>query len=186
MGNTLPAGACANYNYVYNRGTAITNTTYHFSVDVKPGCTDTSITHNTLTYNDVLSEGQCWLDRNLGASQVATAYDDHNAYGDLYQWGRATEGHEAITWASSGSSDNAEQGNETTTKATTAVPSVGSNAWNGKFITVNSSGPGFRDWLLTHDDTLWQGESGANNPCPAGYRLPTESEFETERASWGA
>ncbi|MCD4736862.1 MAG: hypothetical protein K8R53_12530, partial [Bacteroidales bacterium] len=36
--------------------------------------------------NDVT--GKVWLDRNLGASQVATSSTDTNAYGDLYQWGR--------------------------------------------------------------------------------------------------
>lgn len=28
--------------------------------------------------------GQVWMDRNLGASQVATAFDDAASYGDLY------------------------------------------------------------------------------------------------------
>jgi uncharacterized protein (TIGR02145 family) len=35
-------------------------------------------------------------------------------------------------------------------------------------------------------DNLWQGVTGINNPCPSGYRLPTDSELEAERASWGA
>jgi hypothetical protein len=35
-----------------------------------------------------------WLDRNLGATQVATSLNDSDAYGDLYQWGRAKDGHE--------------------------------------------------------------------------------------------
>jgi hypothetical protein len=33
-----------------------------------------------------------WLDRNLGATQVATKVDDSAAYGDYYQWGRAKDG----------------------------------------------------------------------------------------------
>jgi hypothetical protein len=41
--------------------------------------------------------GRVWLDRNLGATQVATSFDDSAAYGDLYQWGRAKDGHEDRT-----------------------------------------------------------------------------------------
>ncbi len=36
------------------------------------------------------------------------------------------------------------------------------------------------------DDNLWQGVNGINNPCPAGYRLPTEAELNAERLSWGS
>jgi len=38
--------------------------------------------------------GETWMDRNLGASRRATSSGDNLAIGDLYQWGRATEGHE--------------------------------------------------------------------------------------------
>ena len=34
------------------------------------------------------------MDRNPGASQVATASNDGQAYGDLYQWGQLSDGHE--------------------------------------------------------------------------------------------
>lgn len=43
-------------------------------------------------YNPVT--GRVWKDRNLGASRVATSVNDVEASGDLYQWGRATDGHE--------------------------------------------------------------------------------------------
>jgi len=32
--------------------------------------------------------GETWMDRNLGAIQVATSSTDADSYGDLYQWGR--------------------------------------------------------------------------------------------------
>jgi len=113
--------------------------------------------------------GKTWMNRNLGASQVATSSTDAAAYGDLYQWGRATEGHESRI---SGT---------TTTIATTAVPMAG-NTWDGLFIIVAPVSPW--DWLTPQDNTLWQGVSGTNNPCPAGFRLPTGSEWEAERLSW--
>jgi uncharacterized protein (TIGR02145 family) len=31
---------------------------------------------------------------------------------------------------------------------------------------------------------LWQGVNGTNNPCPTGYRIPTEAELNNERLSW--
>ena len=123
----------------------------------------------TVTYGTVIgANSKCWLDRNLGASQVATGITDINSYGDLYQWGRAADGHQSRT------------SNKTTTNASTAVPSSG-NLWDGLFIEENNSP---KDWLTNQDNNLWQGASGTNNPCPSGYRLPTEAEWETERRSW--
>lgn len=50
---------------------------------------------NGFVYNEVTSPtGRIWMDRNLGASQVAISSTDSASYGDLYQWGRATDGHE--------------------------------------------------------------------------------------------
>jgi hypothetical protein len=52
-----------------------------------------------LEYKLVLSPdtGRVWLDRNLGARQVCTSSTDAACYGDLYQWGRAKDGHESRT-----------------------------------------------------------------------------------------
>jgi hypothetical protein len=38
------------------------------------------------------------MDRNLGASQVATSSTDPASYGDLYQWGRPADGHQIRTY----------------------------------------------------------------------------------------
>ncbi len=116
--------------------------------------------------------GKIWMDRNLGASQVATSLTDAASYGGLYQWGRAADGHESRT---SLAYDGAASG-----YATTPTPN-GGNAWDGKFITTAND---TTDWLSTPDSLLWQGVNGANNPCPSGYRLPTQAEFNCELNSW--
>ena len=113
--------------------------------------------------NTVCSVGRVWMDRNLGASRVATSLADSEAYGDLYQWGRLADGHEK---RASGTSS---------TLSTEDVPG------HGSFITVSS--PPY-DWRTPQNNALWQGASGTNNPCPAGFRLPTIAELAAERASW--
>ncbi|MDP2967136.1 MAG: FISUMP domain-containing protein [bacterium] len=117
-----------------------------------------------VTYGTVESQGGCWMDRNLGADRVATAYDDADAYGDLFQWGRLDDGHQ-------------DRGSETTDTL-----SITDNPGHSKFILSLDDLP--YDWRSPHNDNLWQGISGINNPCPEGWRLPTETELDTERASW--
>jgi hypothetical protein len=106
--------------------------------------------------------GKIWMDRNLGASQVAISSTDDASYGDLYQWGRGTDGHQSRT---SGT---------TTTLSSSDVPG------SANFII---SGPPY-NWRSSQNDNLWQGVSGVNNPCPTGYRIPTEAEWDAERLSW--
>jgi uncharacterized protein (TIGR02145 family) len=107
--------------------------------------------------------GKTWMDRNLGASQVATSSTDALAYGDLYQWGRGPDGHQC------------RNSGVTSTLSSTDQPG------NGNFI-ITSNTP--NDWRSNQNDNLWQGINGINNPCPTGYRLPTETEINTERLSW--
>jgi uncharacterized protein (TIGR02145 family) len=53
----------------------------------------TVVAPDGLTYGTVIAEdGRCWLDRNLGATQVATSATDSSAYGGYYQWGMSTPG----------------------------------------------------------------------------------------------
>jgi hypothetical protein len=55
---------------------------------------------------------------------------------------------------------------------------------NGNFIVLPSGSPG--DWRNPQNANLWQEINGVNNPCPSGYRLPTESELNAEVSSWVA
>ena len=123
----------------------------------------TTVVGPTDVYNPATSK--IWMNRNLGASQVATSSTDAAAYGDLYQWGRATDGHESRT------------------SGTTATLATSDTPGHGNFITTGSSP---WDWRSPQNDNLWQGVSGTNNPCPSGYRLPTEAEWNAERTSWSS
>ena len=107
--------------------------------------------------------GKIWMDRNLGASQVATSSSDAASYGDLYQWGRRADGHQCRT------------------SATTATLSSIDQPANGNFVLATTSP---YDWRSPQNTNLWQGVNGINNPCPSGYRIPTEPELEAERLSW--
>jgi len=125
-----------------------------------------TITHNGFTYGTVTSPytGRVWLDRNLGASRVCTALDDAECYGDYYQWGRGTDGHEKTNSA---------------TTSTLATDITASSA-NGSFIiTLNNS-----DWTTADSDGSlrafeWSKIDGTSI-CPVGYRVPTIDELTAE------
>jgi uncharacterized protein (TIGR02145 family) len=113
--------------------------------------------------------GKVWLDRNLGASQVATSSTDTASYGDLYQWGRGADGHQLRT---SGT---------TATLASSWLSGIG--PWNGLFITTLTTP---FNWLSTPETHMWSGTAAENNPCPSGFRLPTNAEWEQERRTWSS
>lgn len=120
---------------------------------------------SAFTFNTVIgANGKIWIDRNLGAAQVATSSTDVASYGDLYQWGRESDEHQKRTSPT------------TSTLATTDFPG------HGNFIiSPNQPNP----WRSgQQNNNLWQGVNGVNNPCPDGYRLPTETEWKAEIASW--
>ncbi len=114
--------------------------------------------------------GRIWMDKNLGASQVATSSTDADAYGDLYQWGRLADGHQIRT------------------SSTTFELSSSNTPGHDLFIIIgldNEVNPTYpHDWRDPQYDNLWQGVLGLNNPCPNGYSIPTEAEWEAERQSW--
>ena len=111
------------------------------------------------------STGKTWMDRNLGASQVATSSTDANSYGDLYQWGRGSDGHQCRN------------------SATTSTLSGSDQPAHGDFILASRP---LDDWRSPQNTNLWQGVNGVNNPCPSLYRLPTETELDAERSSWSS
>lgn len=108
--------------------------------------------------------GWIWMDRNLGATQVATSLTDEEAYGYLYQWGRGTDGHQLRT------------------SSVTTFLSSSDQPGHGEFIDGGSA----KDWRSPSNDLLWQGVSGVNNPCPEGFRIPTDIEWYNELFYWSS
>jgi uncharacterized protein (TIGR02145 family) len=108
--------------------------------------------------------GKTWMDRNLGASQVATSSTHVASYGDLYQWGRGADGHQLRT-------------SQTTTQTSGTL-----KPGHAMFILSSS------DWRHKYhpksEPFVWNGVNGINNPCPSGFRLPTVVEWEAEFATW--
>ncbi|RYE14190.1 MAG: hypothetical protein EOP51_28560 [Sphingobacteriales bacterium] len=113
--------------------------------------------------------GRKWMDRNLGAKRAATAFDDYQAYGDLFQWGRPADGHQLISWAAS-SGVNAGTGVNGTTSTLSNVDSPD----NSLFILGGGSK---RDWRTTPNESLIL----VNDPCPTGWHLPTSPEWDAEQ-----
>ncbi len=120
-----------------------------------------------------------WMDRNLGASQVATAIDDEDAYGYLFQWGRFKDGHQCRDCQDGYDAGIVDCGND----RFTYIKSTTNNPDHQKYIIYPDSDPN-KDWLQTPNSDLWQGDGGINDPCPDGYRLPTEAEWQQEVDSW--
>ena len=132
------------------------------------------IVHHGVRYKVVTSPytGHKWLDRNLGATQVCTSFDDAACYGDYYQWGRNTDGHEKSSFG-------------TTSTQATDVNNVG----DGNFITSDDAND--YDWAKAVDgdgslrSANWAKTDGTS-VCPVGYRVPTISELHAELLDIGS
>ena len=111
-----------------------------------------------------------WMDRNLGAVQVAIGPRDQLSFGSLYQWGRYSDGHQL-------------RDSDTTRAIAYVHDAINNHEWKGKFILENEALV-TGDWMDPQHHTLWQGINGINNVCPDGFRIPSESEWEDERKSW--
>ena len=181
IGNTNLGWLLAQFTYATNNsgGTAI----FEFrNIAAIPDRNIADAAHR-MFYMPVLgADGKTWLNNNLGANYAnttngafnpatqATGSNDFNAYGSLFQWGRYSDGHELINWTgtTSGSGVNGQ------------VSGPLGSPWTSNIFILSSTD----DWRNPPNNNLWQGISGTNNPCPIGYRLPTDTELDNQRLSW--
>jgi len=122
----------------------------------------TSITYKNLTYKTLQSPltGKIWLDRNLGATQACENFDDVLCFGNYYQWGRDTDGHEK--------SDSLTQ----------SMQINDLNTSNSKFVI------GYTNWSNddingTRRQDYWAHIDGSS-VCPKDFRIPTFNEILEE------
>ncbi|WP_180324350.1 inverse autotransporter beta domain-containing protein [bacterium endosymbiont of Bathymodiolus sp. 5 South] len=128
---------------------------------------DDDITFKGLSYTLITSPdtGRIWLDRNLGATRVATSSTDSAAYGYSYQWGRNDDGHESRT------------SGITTTRATTIAPAHNNYIFNN--ITYYWTSADSNGALRA---AAWA-DGGSNDICPVGFSVPTEAELAADTIS---
>jgi hypothetical protein len=137
--------------------------------------------------------GKQWLTHNLGAAVTRVDYEGFNPLarisdlgvneyqGSMFQYGRDSDGHEVYNFPRDGSNGNITGLTAETNTANfpnTAMPNNTTvyyyrNSYNQSVVDgywFTSPGPGIST------ANLWNGVDGVNNPCPFGYRLPTEQE----------
>ena len=131
------------------------------------------IIHNGTTYGTVTSPytGKVWLDRNLGASRVCTAYDDTACYGDYYQWGRNYDGHQRST-----SSFTSTQATDIKFAGSSYIIGLSGNDYDWAADADSEGSLRFSNWSATDGSSV----------CPIGFRVPSLVELRVEISGIGA
>jgi uncharacterized protein (TIGR02145 family) len=175
IGNDYLGWLLAQFTYATNNSGGTANFQFR-NIAAIPDRNYDDAAHRMLYLPVLGADGKTWLNNNLGANYAnttsgafnpaaqASSSTDANAYGSLFQWGRGADGHEFRT-----------SGNIAGPIAT---------PWTSTNFFTNNTTP--FDWRTPQDDNLWQGVSGTNNPCPIGYRVPTDTELDNQRLTWSS
>jgi uncharacterized protein (TIGR02145 family) len=155
------SGKLTNIGYVNSSGKIINDYNGHFA-----NCDGSS---PTVVVEVTSITGKVWMDRDLGAQRAAISATDNFSYGCLYQWGRGNDGHASVIYTSSTSGIAAN--GLTTNPSITDTPGHNLFIW-AAIVTA--------DWRTLGNDMMWQGVNGINNPCPTGFRVPTQTELSAE------
>jgi len=128
-----------------------------------------NILFNGVTYGIIEYNGKKWFDRNLGAKESCSDYKGNKScWGDLYQWGRISDGHQ---YRDSGVSLK---------KLETCMDN------SDKFIVVESSGAILKEvnkiatskWYKRCDDKIWY-KKALRNLCPTSWHVSSKKDIES-------
>ena len=102
--------------------------------------------------------------KNMTAAQQAAHTNAADTYGDLYQWGRMADGHE-------------KRNSPVIAGPVSALDANGQPTGTsiGRFITVTAD---LYDWRTPQNNSLWGVPKTIQDPCPAGWRVPTVAEWQ--------
>jgi len=138
----------------------------------------------------VLINGVRWATRNLASH--GKFVEKPEDYGALFQWGRKGDGHEQRTSPNYPTNNYSEENGVVSGAGLDANGQiVSTHAAYGKFIKQDETP---YDWRSPQINTLWNSGNEttpvktANDPCPAGWRLPTQAELQSlinAGSKWG-
>ena len=140
------------------------------SINLVPRIDIKSIPASATAVVNVTYGTQTWMDRNLGARRVATALNDVLSYGNYYQWGRPADGHEITVWDGATPTSGRGFANATALEALATSDAPG----NANFILTDAMP---YDWRNNNNNNRWA--TANQGPCPAGYHVPTDTEWNT-------
>ena len=112
-----------------------------------------------------------WIE-NLGARRKATAINDVLSYGNHYQWGRPADGHEITVW------DGATPTSGRGFHAATALEALATSDAPGHPNFILTDVTPF-DWRSDNNNNRWATATANQGPCPAGYHVPINTEWNT-------
>jgi len=122
---------------------------------------------NTLPEDQLYASGATFMGLNLGAKQATKS---GTAAGFVYQWGRKDPF--PLSYGTAVVKTLPDRGDYAIGQTAEIGTSEWAQAHPDKFITTST-----QDWLVTSDNDRWSTNKTINDPCPAGYKVPSLSSW---------